>query len=668
LARVLPDSAKPVEVTCDKLSSSIPALNSESAIATSPSQPHVVRFGVFEVDLTAGEVRKSGLRQKLTGQPFQLLQALLERPGEIVTREELRQRLWPDNTFVDYELALKKAVNRLREVLGDSADSPHFIETIPRRGYRFIGSITPLASNPSEGAGEPRSVGTVETADQPVAEPKYGRNIAWKVAGGLALAGVATLLIWLNADNLRTRIFARSRSLEIHSIAVLPLENLSKDTSQDYFSDGITEALTTDLAQIGALRVISRTSATHFKGSRETLPNIGHQLNVDAIIEGSVTRFEDRVRITAQLIDARSDRHLWARTYERDLKDILALQDEVARDIAAEIQIKLTPQEQSRLTADRKTNPRAYDAYLRGRYLWSQRNAEAITKAVVYFQQALREDPGFAAAYSGLSDCYWVGWGAKLDYPLADEYARKAISLQPDLADGHASLGIVRIGEYHMGGAEQELRLALELNPNYAMAHHYYAVYLLSLGRPADALAENDRARQLDPFSLSINTMRGLILIGLRQFDQALDQFGRVVEISPQSPFAHIWLARIYWLEGRAPEAIAEEKKAGTLAHSAQQLRDQEEVAATYTKLGLRAARLKLAQLMERHYKGNYEAMWIAFQYGTTEDGPKVLQWLDEALRAREALPFHAKTAPEFDFLRADPRFQALLRRIDLPQ
>jgi len=616
------------------------------------------------VDLAAGEVRKAGLRQRLGGRPLQILQALLERPQEIVTREELRQRLWPSIAFVDYELALKKAVNRLREALGDSADSPHFIETIPRRGYRFIGVISPQSVRPE--SGEPRLTAATDLLTRPAVQ--ISARLFWRLIAAFSLAAIAALLLWLNADKLRTRIFGRPRAVEIHSIAVLPLENLSKDSSQDYFSDGITEALTTDLAQIGALRVISRTSATHFKGSRETLPNIGRQLNVDAIIEGSVTRFEDRVRITAQLIDARSDRHLWARTYERDLNDILALQDEVARDIAAEIQIKLTPQEQSRLTAERKTSPQAYDAYLRGRYLWSQRNAEAITKAVGYFQQAVREDPEFAAAYSGLSDCYWVGWGAKLDLPLADEYARKAISLQPDLAEGHASLGIVRIGEYHLAGAEQELRRAIELNPNYAMAHHYYATYLLSLGRPAEALAENDRARQLDPFSLSINTMRGLILIGLRQFDQALDQFDRAVEISPQSPFAHIWLARIYWLEGRAPEAIAEEKQAGTLAHSAQQLRDQGEVAAIYATLGLRAARLKFAQLMERHYKGNYEAMWVAFQYGTIQDGPKVLQWLDEALRAQEAFPFHAKTAPEFDFLRADPRFQALLRRISLPQ
>ncbi len=637
-------------------------------MAAIPSQSRVIKFGVFEVDLQAGEVRKAGMRQRLAGQPFQVLQVLLEHPQEIVTREELRQRMWPGNTFVDYELALKKAVNRLREVFGDSAESPHFIETVPRRGYRFIGTITPPPSLPSDPHESP-PLGAVEVGERPEAASPARARTPWQLISVLTLGGVAALLLWFGSGKLRGRILAKSGAVEIRSIAVLPLENFSRDPGQDYFSDGITEALTTDLAQIGALRVISRTSAMHFKGSRETLPAIGRQLSVEAIVEGSVTRSGNRVRITAQLIDAKSDQHLWARTYERDLSDILSLQDEVARDIAVEIRIKLTPQEQSRLTAARKITPRAYDAYLRGRYLLSQRNAEAITKAVGYFQQAVREDPDFAAAYSGLSECYSVGWGRKANRPLADEYAQKAISLQPDLAEGHASLGIVRIGEYNMAGAEQELLRAIELNPNYAMAHHFYSAYLLGLGRPADALAENDRARQLDPFSLPINTMRGLILIGSRQFDEALDQFDRAVEISPQSPFAHVWLGRIYWLEGRAPEAIAEEKQAGTLAHSAQQLSDQGEVAAIYAKSGLRAARLKFAQLMERHYRGNYEAMWVAFQYGTIQDGPKVLQWLDEALRAQEDnFPFQAKTAPEFDFLRADPRFQAMLRRVGLPQ
>ena len=284
---VLPASLIPPEVSCDKLPPSIPALEVESVIATNPSQPHVVRFGVFEVDLTAGEVRKSGLRQKLTGQPFQLLQALLERPGEILTRDELRQRIWPENTFVDHELALKKAVNRVREVLGDSAESPRFIETSPRRGYRFIGV---LSAFPSASPDRPGPVAAVDPPSVHVASPWISIGKSGKLIAGLAFITIAPILIWSNWDRLRTRIFARSPSPEIHSLAVLPLQNLSTNPGDEYFSEGITESLTTDLAQIGALRVISRTSAEHFKGSRETLPEIARQLNVEAVVEGSVTR------------------------------------------------------------------------------------------------------------------------------------------------------------------------------------------------------------------------------------------------------------------------------------------------------------------------------------------------------------------------------------------
>ena len=619
--------------------------------------------------MTVGELRKAGMRQKLPGQPFQVLQALLERPGEIITREELRQRLWPDNIFVDYELALKKAVNRLREVLGDSADSPHFIETIPRRGYRFIGTIAAPPSVPSDFAERP-IVGAVETAEAHVGGPKSETRKSRKLVGSVVLAGIAAGLLWANADRLRTRIFAKSRSVEIHSIAVLPLQNLSTDPREEYFSEGITEALTTDLAQISALRVISRTSSEHFKGSRETLPEIARQLNVEAVVEGSVTRSENRVRITAQLIEAQSDRHLWAKTYDRDFQDILRLQDEVARDIAAEIRISVTPQEQARLSLEQKTNPSAYDAYLRGRYLWSQRNAESIDKAASYFQQAAREDPAFALAYSGLSDCYWVGWGAKIDLPLADRYATKAVALQPELAEAHASLGIVRLNEYQMSGAERELKRAIELNPNYAMAHHFYSGYLLSVGRTVDALKENDLARRLDPFSIPVNTARVIILVGSRNYGEAIEQAEKNRELAPQSPVPHNSLARLYWLEGKAPEAIAEERKAATLKNFPQWLRSLDEVAATFEKSGLRAAELNAAQFMERSYQGNlgdYEAIFVAFQYGNLENKAKVLQWLEESRRTYDGNLYLAlKTAPEFDFLRKDPRFQDLLRRLNL--
>jgi eukaryotic-like serine/threonine-protein kinase len=512
-----------------------------------------------------------------------------------------------------------------------------------------------------------KEIASGSTSSPAISVSRPSRWRAWTV-GSLAALLLAGIGFGFNLGGWRARLLSTPQK-HISSLAVLPLRNLSGDPSQDYFSDGITEALTTDLAEISALQVISGTSAAHFKGSRETLSEIGRRLNVDALVEGSVMRSENRVRITAHVIDAHSDRDVWARTYERDLKDVLALEDEVARSIAAEIRIKLTQQEQVRLAEVRQTNPRAYDAYLRGRYLWGQRNPEANQEAVGYFQQAVREDPNFALAYSGLADCYWVGWGSKTDLPLADEYAQKALALQPDLAEAHASLGKIRLQQHKMGVADHEFRRALQLNPSYSMAHHFYSMYLLALGRTADALAENNQAQQLDPFSLPINTMRGVILANSRQYNQALDQLKRNAEIAPQSPVPHSMLARIHWLEGRVPEAITEETKAGTLAHSPTQLRDQEEVAAAFARSGPRAARLKSAQLLEAHYKGNYSALTVAERYGTLEDRPKVLQWLEQSLHEdEENLPIAIKTNPEFDFLHADPRFQDLVRQLGLPQ
>ncbi|HEU0368313.1 MAG TPA: protein kinase, partial [Candidatus Acidoferrum sp.] len=322
--------------------------------------------------------------------------------------------------------------------------------------------------------------GILSGPGSPVANARRPSRRTMLAAYGLVALLLAGASLVLNVGGWRARLLTPSPS--INSLAVLPLANLSGDSSQDYFSEGITEALTTELAQVSALRVISRTSAGHFRNSRETVPEIARKLNVDAIVEGSVTRSANRVRITAHMIDIQDDRDVWARTYEKDISDILALQDEVARDIAAEIRIKITPQEKVRLGTDRQTNPKAYDAYLRGRYLWSQRNAEAITKAVSYFQEAVREDPNFAAAYSGLADCYWVGWGARVDIALADSYAQKAVELQPDLAEAHASLGIVRHFERNMPAAEREFKKALDLNPNYSMAHHFYSAYLLGQG------------------------------------------------------------------------------------------------------------------------------------------------------------------------------------------
>jgi len=514
----------------------------------------------------------------------------------------------------------------------------------------------------------------------------------WLAAGmaGVLVALLATL-IGLNVAGLRDRLApyvgwhstAPAQGLRIQSIAVLPLENLSRDPEQEYFADGLTDDLITDLGKIANLRVISRTSVMRYKGgARKLLPQIARELNVDAVVEGTVQRSGDRVRITAQLLEARTDRHLWTETYVRDFGEIIRLEEEAALAIAHEVSGQLTSAEEVRLGSKRAVNPRAYDAYLHGRYLWNERTAETAVGARVYFEQALREDPGFALAYSGLADYYSVSWYAKFDQPLAETYARKAVALEPDLAEAHASLGITCVYQRKFAEAEKELKKAIELNPNYAMAYHWYSQYLLILGRLTEALAENDRARQLDPYSLPINFLRGVMLLGLHDYDRAIEQLGRAAAINPQSPLPHQELGRIYWIEGRVPDALAEERKVAALAHDSALFHNQEEIAAAYAKSGLPGAQLKAAQLEEQAYEANrqgresgassqnldyYHALYLAFRYGLLKDREKALHWLSQASHERPDLITYEKSAPELDFLRSDPRFQDLLRRMNFP-
>jgi TolB-like protein/DNA-binding winged helix-turn-helix (wHTH) protein len=625
---------------------------------TMPSQPRVVKFGVFEVDLQAGEVRKAGMKQKLTGQPFQVLQALLERPHEIVTREDLRERIWPGNTFVDYDLALKKAVNRLREVLGDSAESPHFIETIPKRGYRFLGIL--------------------EAAEQPSAVPattplQTKMKILGALTAGLALVLIAALLIGFNVDKLRTRIFAKSRSPEIRSIAVLPLQNLSNDPNQDYFSDGITDALTTELAQIGALRVVSRTSAEHFKGTRETLPEIGRKLNVEAIVEGSVTRSENRVRVTAQLIEAPSDRHLWAKSYERDLKDVLALQDEVARDIAEEIRIKLTPEERTRLADARPVNPEAHEAYLRGRFLWNQRTESQLQKAKEYFEQAIAKDPGYAAAYSGLADTYFYlsyGWGhipPKEGMPLARAAALKSLELNGSAAEGHASLGTVKfLYDWDFPGAEQELKRAIALNPNYELGHHAYSVLLGAEHRYDESVAEARKAVEVDPLSVPAHNIFSSMLAGANRWDEAFLEDQKALELDPNPTHLamfHDRMADYYRRKGMTNEAIEEEVKARTAKGARpEQIQEIRNIYAQSGRKGVLKREIDAA--LKRWEKDHWhnEAYNIASLYADLGNMDSSFKWVDKCV------DLHS-TALIWIYIgdtawRKDPRFAEVQRKM----
>jgi TolB-like protein/DNA-binding winged helix-turn-helix (wHTH) protein/Tfp pilus assembly protein PilF len=639
-----------------------------------PVKPTLVRFGVFEVDLRAGELRRSGSKVKLQEQPFQVLAMLLERPGEVVTREAIQQKLWPSDTFVDFEHSINAAVKRLREALDDDADNPRFVETLPRRGYRFIAQVA--AASPPPEAVEAISYRHPRRGD--VKSPLQGRL-------AVAIMAIFATLLALNVGGLREWVMRAVAAVsdrraavgtpplqKIESIAVLPLENLSGDKEQEYFADGMTDELITNLGKISALRVISRTSAMHYKGTKKRLPEIAKELNVAAIVEGTVQRSGDRVRITANLLHAPTDRHLWAESYERDLRDILAMQSDLARAIAREVQAKLTPQEQTRLASVGLVDPEAYQAYVMGRYFWSKRTEDGLKKAITYFEQALKRDPGYAVAWAGLADCYnllanFDFLPPKEGFPKAKEAATKALELDETLAEGHTSLGYVKTNyDWDWPGAERELKRALALNPNYATAHHWYSDHLMVVGRHEEAIAEIKRAQQLDPLSLIINAVAGFQFQRARRYDQAVEQLRKTLEMDPIFPVAHLWLAQTYEQTGHYGSAIAEHQKARTALGGGSYA-----VAAlgyAYAAAGKRnEARRILTELNERDKTAYVSPYAIGVVHLGLKQEDKALEWLERAYEDRDVRMVELKSDPRLDPLRSNPRFQDLLRRMNFP-
>src|SRR5271155_1799108 len=489
-------------------------------------QTLVVRFGTYELSLKSGEMRKAGVRIRVQQQPLKLLEVLLERPGEVVTREELRSRVWPNENFGDFDQAVNIAIAKLRSALGDSAENPRYIETLPKHGYRFIADVSfvdadgrlrrPESTGPEpghqlhgNGLAAPVVTEPVHPAqDAGLAAPRERRlrptrHVFMALAIVMSLAILTILLVR-----------SRSRAPAIRSLAVLPLDNLSGDAAQNYFADGMTDELITDLAQISALRVISRTSVMVYKGARKPLPQIARELNVDAVVEGTVLRAGDRVRITAQLIDASTDKHVWSQSYEGDLRDTLALQDRVARAIAEQIRINLTPREEAALKSVRVVHAEAYESYLKGRFFWNKRTAEGLRVALAYFNQAIEEDPNYAQAYSGLADTYallgdwqYAVMPFKEALPKAKVAVLRALELDSSLSEAHTSLGYsLRAFDWDFDSAGKEFRRAIEINPSYATAHHWNAMNLGLLGRPEEALVEMKTAENLDPLSLIINS------------------------------------------------------------------------------------------------------------------------------------------------------------------
>src|ERR1700723_111436 len=637
-----------------------------------PRLNSVVRFGTYEVSLQSGEVRKSGLRIRVQQQPIKLLEILLERPGEVVTREELRSRVWPDESFGDFDQALNIAVAKLRSALGDSAENPRFIETLPKRGYRFIADVSVVDVDARRKRSE--SVG-----DLPATEPAHKRQAAelavapqrrlWPGGGviiGLALVvSLPILAVWLFHSGSRA-------PAGIRSLAVLPLDNLSADASQNYFADGMTDELITDLAQISALRVISRTSVMIYKGARKPLPQIARELNVDAVVEGTVLRSGDKVRITAQLIEAATDKHLWSQSYAGELRDTLALQNRVASAIADQIRINLTPREQAALKNVKVVNPEAYESYLKGRYFWNKRTADGLKAALAYFKQAIEEDPKYAQAYSGLADTYallgdwqYAVMTPKEAFPQAKAAAIKALELDSTLGEAHNSLAFVLDGfDWDFDAASKEFHRALELNPGYATAHHWYAWHLSLLGRFDESITEMRKAENLDPLSLIINADLAELLGLAQSYDESIRQSRKTIEMDPNFALAHNQLAQAYLQKHMYDEAVAELQKAVRLSGNSPTCIAN--LARAYVASSKRSDALALlSDLKKRSNPGYSNAAEIAMIYAALGDADQAMTWLEEGYEER----FNPGVLlrPGFDPLRTDSRFQNFLDPGGLP-
>ena len=630
-----------------------------------------LRFAVFEVDLRAGELTKRGLRIRLQEQPFQVLAMLLEKPGQLVTREELREKIW-GQTIVDFDHGLNKAINKIREALGDSAEHPRFVETVARRGYRFLADVTPIDTGAdrqpgpaADGLVAPTDSHRVEFAAAGVPPKPSQRAHAWKRLGfGLALV-LAASLAWIFYSQTLS-------SPKIRALAVLPLESLSGDASQDYFADGMTDALIADLGQIGALRVISRTSAMAYKRVRRPLPEIARELNVEAVVEGTVLRSGERVRITAQLIQVPDEKHLWAHSYEGDLKDTLALQNSVARAIAEQIQVTLNPQEEVALKKSKPVNAEAYEAYLKGRYFWNKRTRDGLVKATDYFHHAIDTDPDYAGAYSGLADSYALSgdWEYGIlspqdAFPRAKAAATTALALDDNLSEAHTSLAfILDLYDWGWASAEKEYKRALALNPGYATAHHWYAWHLIVTGRNGDGIAELKKAESLDPLSLIISADLADALCVDHRYDESVQQSQKTIEMDPHFAVAHYELGQALEQNHQHDEAIAEFRRAIEL--SGGNTTFESNLANAYAVSGRKEEALKIAKDLEsRQSEGSSTDASIALIYVGLDDNARAMIWLNKAYQARFNPSILMR--PVFDPLRSDPRFQDLLHRIGLP-
>ena len=610
-----------------------------------------IQFGVFEVDLAAGELRKRGAKLRLQAQPFGVLAMLLERPGEIVSREDLRQRLWPEDVFVDFDQGLNKAINKLREALGDSAENPRFIETVPRKGYRFIAMPVSTA-----GTTPATKLPAIQT---PGSLPSRGFRKHWILAAMTVTAALAVTGYWITRGDSRAG----------DSIAVLPLVNDARDADLDYLCDGVTESVTNRLSQIPGLRVMARSTVFHFKGKESDPRAVGRELGVRAVLTGRVAQHNDIMTISVELTNVRDGTLIWGEQYNRKFTDIFRALDEIAPQIASAMKVQLTEPQQQRLRQRYTENTEAYHLYLRGRFYFNKRTDDGFLKAVDYFQQAIAKDPNYGLAYAGLADAYGLlGWEAypPRDYfPKAKEMAEKALAIDADMAEAHTSLAMVKaLYEWDWNGAEQEFRRAITLNPGYATAHHWYGIHLAAMARLEESKRELQEALALDPLSLIINVNSAYPYHYTHQYARATEIYRKVIDMDPTFPVAHEDLGAAYEQQGRyengMKEAILNLRYSGETA-----LADQVETA--NSKGGYKSGFADWIEGLQQKAKTHYVSpIRFAQLYILLGDRDHAFASLDRAIQDRNPQLVYLKVDPRYDSLRTDRRFTALLQRIGL--
>jgi TolB-like protein/DNA-binding winged helix-turn-helix (wHTH) protein/Flp pilus assembly protein TadD len=626
--------------------------------------PPQVRFHDFELDRDRFELRRGRHRIRLERKPMELLILLTEAQGQLVAREAIIERVWGKDLFFDAERGINNAIRKIRAALNDSPEHPRFVETVVGKGYRFIGPIQAL-TEPDGGPAAKESQAKEFQGNHTLPAQSWARRstVVAALTGLLVVSLFAVVVVTLHLERSRA-----AGAPSVRSLAVLPFTNLSGDPTQEYFADGMTEELVTELGKVGALRVISHTSVNRFKGTKTPLPQIARELQVDALVEGVVSRDGNRVRVTANLVQANPEKHLWAESYDRDLRSILDLQSEIARTVADQIKITVTPEERQRLTVVRPVDPEAHELLLKGSFFINKWTKAGFEKAIEYFNQSAQKEPQNARVYAGLATAYaGLGISDPTAFPRDKTAALQALKIDDTLAEAHNALAWAKFTyDWDPASAEREFRRAIQLNPSDARAHAWYGVFLAMRGRVEDSLQQVESARELDPLSLANTSLAWRTFYQAREYDKAIEVLHKALDMDPNFASAYWRVIPIYEQKGELDKAIEERGRAGALGgeNVKEFAREAALLRKAYAEKGARGYWLQRLELLKTETK-HRDAAALAFVYMRLGYKDQAFRLLEEAVRDRfPYLIWILPASPDLDALRSDPRYDDLLRRM----